>query len=169
MPNGSLQPRASDELGSQTLSAIEIAAERDGVCIATLRRAKFDTGVRRPKTENQVPGGGLCSGRSVPSGRRGKMLKYYLSILSTLSTLNEINDLSGNVAKSRALERRCDTIIVPNCKIKPESLSTLSKIRTTVGVSIHLPAPHQREAAVRPGIEPRVPCRRHKLAEGPSA
>jgi putative DNA primase/helicase len=32
--------------GSQTQGSIEIAAERDGVCITTLRRAKFDIGVR---------------------------------------------------------------------------------------------------------------------------
>ena len=32
--------------GSQTQHSIEIAAERDGVCVATLRRAKFDIGVR---------------------------------------------------------------------------------------------------------------------------
>ncbi len=37
--------------GSQTQSSIEIAAERDGVCIATLRRAKFDIGVRSSKDE----------------------------------------------------------------------------------------------------------------------
>ena len=36
--------------GSQTQGSIE-AAERDGVCIATLRRAKFDIGVRSPKDE----------------------------------------------------------------------------------------------------------------------
>jgi putative DNA primase/helicase len=35
--------------GSQTQHSIEIAAERDGVCIATLRRAKFDIGVRSSK------------------------------------------------------------------------------------------------------------------------
>ena len=35
--------------GSQTQGSIEIAAERDGVCIATLRRAKFDIGVRSHK------------------------------------------------------------------------------------------------------------------------
>jgi hypothetical protein len=35
--------------GSQTQGSIEIAAERDGVCIATLRRAKFDIGVRSSK------------------------------------------------------------------------------------------------------------------------
>jgi putative DNA primase/helicase len=37
------------EPGSQTQGSIEIAAERDGVCIATLRRAKFDIGVRSSK------------------------------------------------------------------------------------------------------------------------
>ena len=35
--------------GSQTQGSIEIAAERDGLCIATLRRAKFDIGVRSSK------------------------------------------------------------------------------------------------------------------------
>jgi putative DNA primase/helicase len=35
--------------GSQTQYSIEIAAERDGVCITTLRRAKFDIGVRSSK------------------------------------------------------------------------------------------------------------------------
>jgi hypothetical protein len=37
------------QLGPQTQHSIEIAAERDGVCIATLRRAKFDIGVRSSK------------------------------------------------------------------------------------------------------------------------
>ena len=37
------------QLGSQTQGSIEVAAERDGVCIATLRRAKFDIGVRSSK------------------------------------------------------------------------------------------------------------------------
>jgi putative DNA primase/helicase len=35
--------------GSQSQYNIETAAERDGVCIATLRRAKFDIGVRSAK------------------------------------------------------------------------------------------------------------------------
>jgi putative DNA primase/helicase len=35
--------------GSQSQFTIETAAERDGVCIATLRRAKFDLGVRSVK------------------------------------------------------------------------------------------------------------------------
>ena len=35
--------------GGQTQGSIEVAAERDGVCIATLRRAKFDIGVRSSK------------------------------------------------------------------------------------------------------------------------
>jgi hypothetical protein len=37
------------QLGGQTQGTIEIAAERDGVCITTLRRAKFDIGVRSSK------------------------------------------------------------------------------------------------------------------------
>ncbi len=70
--------------GSQTQGSIEIAAERDGVCITTLRRAKFDIGVRAPKTENQVPGGGLCPLRrmtSLRSTRQDAQINY----LSTLS------------------------------------------------------------------------------------
>lgn len=35
--------------GTQTQPSIEIAAERDGVCVATLRRAKFDIGIRSTK------------------------------------------------------------------------------------------------------------------------
>jgi hypothetical protein len=35
--------------GSQTQGTVEIAAQRDGVCIGTLRRAKFDLGVRSSK------------------------------------------------------------------------------------------------------------------------
>jgi hypothetical protein len=35
--------------GSQTQGSIEVAAERDGVCIRTLRRAKFDIDVRSSK------------------------------------------------------------------------------------------------------------------------
>jgi putative DNA primase/helicase len=41
--------RDSLQSGSQTQGSIEIAAERDGVCVATLRRAKFDIGVRSSK------------------------------------------------------------------------------------------------------------------------
>jgi hypothetical protein len=47
-----LQPQLVEWLwppGGQTQGSIEIAAERDGVCIATLRRAKFDIGVRSSK------------------------------------------------------------------------------------------------------------------------
>jgi hypothetical protein len=51
--------------GSQTQGSIEVAAERDGVCIATLRRDKFDSALVVPKTENQVPGGGLCPLRRI--------------------------------------------------------------------------------------------------------
>jgi hypothetical protein len=35
--------------GSETQGRIETAAGRDGVCIATLRRAKFDLGVHSAK------------------------------------------------------------------------------------------------------------------------
>jgi hypothetical protein len=35
--------------GSQTQGTVEIAAEREGVSISTLRRAKFDLGVRSIK------------------------------------------------------------------------------------------------------------------------
>jgi hypothetical protein len=37
------------QAGSQSQYNIEIAAEREGVCISTLRRAKFDLGVRSAK------------------------------------------------------------------------------------------------------------------------
>jgi hypothetical protein len=37
------------EPGSQTQNSIEIAAGRDGVCIATLRLANFDIGARSAK------------------------------------------------------------------------------------------------------------------------
>jgi hypothetical protein len=105
MPNGALQPRASDEPGSQTLSAIEIAAERDGVCIATLRRAKFDIGIRNSKDGKSAARWWTLPRRMSTLGQRGKMLKYYLSTLSILSTLNETNDLFDNLAKSRAVDR----------------------------------------------------------------
>ena len=70
--------------GSQTQGSIEIAAERDGVCITTLRRAKFDIGVVAPKTENQVPGGGLCPLRRI-STRRSTRQDGQINYLSTLS------------------------------------------------------------------------------------
>jgi hypothetical protein len=62
------------EPGSQTQGSIEIAAERDGVCISTLRRAKFDLGIRSHKDckLNQAPGGGHSRARRT-SGRAGKM------------------------------------------------------------------------------------------------
>jgi len=43
MPNGTFQSGASDD------PTASHAAERDGVCITTLRRAKFDIGVRSSK------------------------------------------------------------------------------------------------------------------------
>ena len=63
--------------GSQTQGSIEVAAERDGVCITTLRRAKFDIGVRSSKDGKSgawwwtlPPPEDL-----VPAGQPGKMLK----------------------------------------------------------------------------------------------
>ncbi len=41
--------RAYLQNGSQTQGAIEIAAHRDGVCLGTLRRARFDLGVHSAK------------------------------------------------------------------------------------------------------------------------
>jgi hypothetical protein len=70
--------------GSQTQDSIEIAAERDGVCIATLRRAKFDSGVRSSKTENQAPGRGLCLLRRM-STRRSTRQDAQINYLSTLA------------------------------------------------------------------------------------
>jgi hypothetical protein len=65
--------------GSQTQGSIEIAAERDGVCISASPPYATPNSISAfvaPKTENQVPGGGLArSGGLVPAGQRGKMLK----------------------------------------------------------------------------------------------
>jgi hypothetical protein len=41
--------------GCETQSTIESAAQRDGVCIATLRRAKFDLGVLTAKDGTYGP------------------------------------------------------------------------------------------------------------------
>jgi hypothetical protein len=78
-PSASLSPKWLRDClrpGSQTQGSIEIAAERDGVCIATLRCAKFDIGVRSSKDGKS--GGWWCfaaSGALVPSSQPGKMLK----------------------------------------------------------------------------------------------
>src|SRR5271156_5853120 len=50
-----------------------------------------------------------------------------------------------------------------NCKINPQSPSTLPKNRTNVEVRIHMPGPHHRDgpARLRNGIL--FPCRRHQL------
>jgi hypothetical protein len=70
--------------GNETQRAIETAAERDGVCIATLPRVKFDLGFVAPRTENRVPGAGLCILRrnsTLPATRQDDQINY-LSILS---------------------------------------------------------------------------------------
>jgi hypothetical protein len=81
----SLQP------GSQTQGSIEIAAERDSVCIATPRRAAPNSisAFVAPKTENQVPGGGRAA-------------RCSNELLEHLEHLHETNDLFGNVAKSQS-------------------------------------------------------------------
>jgi hypothetical protein len=90
--------------GSQTQASIEAAAERDGVCIATLRRAKFDIGVRSskdgksgawrwtlPHPEDECPpvNEARCSNK----------------LLEHLEHLHETKDLFGNVAKSQNLRQ----------------------------------------------------------------
>ena len=52
--------------------------------LATLRRAKFDIGVRSSKDGNQVPGGGLCPLRRM-STRRSTRQDAQINYLSTLS------------------------------------------------------------------------------------
>jgi hypothetical protein len=107
MPNGPLQPAARDEPGSQTQGSIEVAAERDGVCIATLRPAKSDIGVRSSKDGKSGTWRWAClHSRMVTSGRRGKMLKYYLSTLSTLSIFVKQTTVSDAPDQCRR-EQRC--------------------------------------------------------------
>jgi hypothetical protein len=72
------------QTGSQTQGAIEIAAERDGVCIATLRRVKLDIGIRSSKDGNQVPGGGLALSGGLPPARSTRQ-DAQINYLSTLS------------------------------------------------------------------------------------
>ena len=84
--------------GSQTQGTIEIAAERDGVSIATLRRAKFDLGVRSakdgvnglwywslPATGEQQP----------PIRRQDDQINY----LDHLDHLDETKDLAAKMIK----------------------------------------------------------------------
>jgi hypothetical protein len=105
MPNGPLQPAASDEPGSQTQGPIEVAAERDGVCIATLRRAKFYIGVGSSKGGKSDAGGGLCPLRRI-SGQDAQILFEHLEHLEHLA---QTNDLFGIVAKLHALGHRWGT------------------------------------------------------------
>ena len=81
MPNGSLQPGASDEPGGQTQGSIEVAAKRDGVCITTLRRAKFDIGIRSSKDGKSGARGDFAPGDECRSTRQDAQINY----LSTLS------------------------------------------------------------------------------------
>jgi hypothetical protein len=61
MPNRSHGRNRPHPIPAQrAFGASQPGASDDGVCIATLRRAKFDIGIRSSKDENQVPGGGLC-------------------------------------------------------------------------------------------------------------
>ena len=51
----------------------------------------------------------------------------------------------------------------PSLQKNPQSLSTHPKNRTTVEVTIHIPAPPHRDGAARLSTEPLVPCRRNQL------
>ena len=83
MPNGSLQPGASDEPGGQTQGSIEIAAERNGVCIATLRRTKFDIGIRSSKDgKSGARWWTLPRRMSTLRGNEARCSNNYLSTLS---------------------------------------------------------------------------------------
>jgi hypothetical protein len=85
--------------GSQTRGSIEIAAERDGVCIATLRRAKFYIGVRSSKDEKS---GAWCWTLPHPEDSHPPVNEARCSneLLEHLEHLHETNDLFGNVAKA---------------------------------------------------------------------
>jgi hypothetical protein len=86
-----LQPQPVERLWQHRLAAGTLAmisgepgSGKTWVALATLRRAKFDIGVRAPKTENQVPGGGLCPLRRM-STRRSTRQDAQINYLSTLS------------------------------------------------------------------------------------
>jgi hypothetical protein len=85
--------------GSQTQGSIEIAAERDGVCIATLHRAKFDIGVRSSKDGKS---GAWWWTLPHPEDSHPPVNEARCSneLLEHLEHLHETNDLFGNVAKS---------------------------------------------------------------------
>jgi len=74
------------------------------------------------------------------------MLKYYLSILSTLSIFVKQTTYSATLPNRVPWSVDGAPSSLLTAKINPESLSTLSKNRTTVGVRIHIPAPYPREA-----------------------
>ncbi len=78
-----LQPQPVEWLWQHRLAAGTLAmlsgepgSGKTWVALASLRRAKFDIGFVAPKTENQVPGRGLC-----PSATQDAQINY-LSILS---------------------------------------------------------------------------------------
>jgi hypothetical protein len=70
--------------GSQTQGSIEVAAERDGVCIATPRRAKFDIGVRSSKDGKSGACWWTLPLRRI-SARRSTRQDAQINYLSTLS------------------------------------------------------------------------------------
>jgi hypothetical protein len=75
--------------GCETQGTIERDAERDGVCIATLRRAKFDLGVRSArKMEPTVllVLGPPSPGRTAAGRQRGKMIKLITLIILIILT-----------------------------------------------------------------------------------
>jgi AAA domain len=86
-----LQPQPVEWLWQHRLAAGTLAmisgepgSGKTWVALATLRRAKFDIGVRSSKAENLVPGGGLCPRRRT-SSRRSTRQDAQINYLSTLS------------------------------------------------------------------------------------
>src|SRR3984885_227173 len=86
--------------GSQTQGSMEVGAERDGVCIATLRRAKFDIGVRSSKDGQSGAWWWTLPHRRM-SALRSNEARCSNELLEHLEHLHETNDLFGNVAKSQ--------------------------------------------------------------------
>jgi hypothetical protein len=88
--------------GGQTQGSIETAAERDGVCITTLRRAKFDIGVRNSKDGKS----GVWWWTLPPQEDEYppvNQARWPNKLLGHLGHLRETNDLFGNLAKSKNL------------------------------------------------------------------
>jgi len=86
-----LQPQPVEWLWQHRLAAGTLAmisgepgSGKTWAVLATLRRAKFDIGVRSSKDGNQVPGGGLCPLRRM-STRRSTRQDAQINYLSTLS------------------------------------------------------------------------------------